>query len=253
MAEVHSLRENRLFQTDGRALVVAMDHARRAPQITGLNRPNEIIETVVGAGADAVLLPHGSAAAATAVVGNAGVWLSADTTPAIASRSVENALRLGADGLKIEIYPYSSDRETLQNLLAVASECGKWGLPLMVEAVPFGWADIDKRTTETITTACRIASDGGADYVKAFYTGDTDSFRTLVEYCSVPVFVLGGAKTDSDRDVLAMVRDAMDAGAVGITMGRNIWGHGNVAGMTRALAAIIHDDASVDDAYSHLG
>ena len=60
----------------------------------------------------------------------------------------------------IEIYPYSSDRETLQNLLAVASECGKWGLPLMVEAVPFGWADVDKRTTETITTACRIASPG---------------------------------------------------------------------------------------------
>ena len=252
MAKTRSLRENRLFQADGRALVVAMDHARRAGQITGLIRANEIIETAVGAGADAVLLPHGSAAAATAVVGSAGVWLSVDTTPAIASGTVERALRLGVDGIKIEIYPYSNDRETLVNLSAMASECGKWGLPLMVEAVPFGWADADKRTTETITASCRIASDGGADYVKTFYTGDTDSFRTLIDNCSVPVLVLGGPKTDSDRDVLTMVRDAMDAGAVGITMGRNIWGHDNVTAMTRALAAIIHDDASVDAAHRHL-
>jgi fructose-bisphosphate aldolase/2-amino-3,7-dideoxy-D-threo-hept-6-ulosonate synthase len=122
----------------------------------------------------------------------------------------------------------------------------------MVEAVPFGWAGVDQRTTETITASCRIASDGGADYFKAFYTGDPDSFRTLIDYCSVPVLVLGGPKTDSDRDVLTMVRNAMDAGAVGITMGRNIWGHDNVAGMTRALAAIIHDNASVETAYRHL-
>jgi DhnA family fructose-bisphosphate aldolase class Ia len=253
MTRARSLRESRLFPADGRALVVAMDHARRARQVTGLIRANEIIETVVGAGADAVLLPHGSAVAASDVVESAGVWLSVDTTPAIASGAVERALRLGVDGIKIEIYPYSGDRETLQNLSAMASECGKWGLPLMVEAVPFGWTGADKRTAETIIASCRIASDGGADYVKAFYTGDTDSFRTLIDNCSVPVLVLGGPKTDSDRDVLTMVRDAMDAGAVGVTMGRNIWRHDDVAGMTRALAAIIHDDASVDTAYRHLG
>jgi DhnA family fructose-bisphosphate aldolase class Ia len=52
MAKARSLRENRLFRTNGRALVVAMDHARRAPQVTGLIRPNEIIETVADASVD---------------------------------------------------------------------------------------------------------------------------------------------------------------------------------------------------------
>ena len=123
MAQTRSLRESRLFQADGSALVVAMDHARRARQVTGLIRANEIIETVVGAGADALLLPHGSAVAASAVVGSAGVWLSVDPTPATASGAVERALRLGVDGIKIEIYPYSGDRQTLENLSAMASEC----------------------------------------------------------------------------------------------------------------------------------
>jgi len=63
------------------------------------------------------------------------------------------------------------------------------------------------------------------------------------------VLILGGPKSDSDRGILQMVRDAMDVGAVGITMGRNVWGHVNIEGMTAALAAIIHEDASVDTAY----
>ena len=75
----------------------------------------------------------------------------------------------------------------------------------------------------------------------------------LVDNCTVPVLILGGPKADSDFDTLSMVRDAMDAGAIGITMGRNIWGHDNVAGITAALAAIIHDDASAESAAKLIG
>jgi len=251
MPEISSLRENRLFRSNGRAIVVAMDHARRTTAITGLIHANDIIRAVAGAGADAVLLPYGSATAATGVIGDCGIWMSVDTSAGTAATTVERALRIGVDGIKIEIYPYSGDDQLL-TMATMAGECRKWGMPLMVEAVPFGWAGADKRTTETITAACRIASDGGADYVKAFYTGDVESFRTLIANCSVPVLVLGGPKTDSDRAVLQMVREAMDAGAIGITMGRNIWGHDNVPGMIAALTAIVHNDASVDDAYMNL-
>ena len=253
MSSNRSLREARLFRQSGRALVVAMDHARGARDITGLKDANTIIETVVGAGADAVLLPHGSAANAPDVIGSGGIWMSVDSTPATAATTVEKALRVGVDGIKIEIYPWSGDVETITNMTSMAGECQKWGMPFMVESVPFGWAGADKRTTETIIGASRIASEGGADYVKTFYTGDPESFATLIANCSVPVLVLGGPKVDSDRSVLEMVREAIDAGAVGITMGRNIWGHDNPAGMTAALAAIIHDDASVDAAYKHIG
>ena len=122
----------------------------------------------------------------------------------------------------------------------------------MVEAIPFGWPKADKKTNEQIAAACRIASEAGADYVKSFYTGDKSSFTEVIENCSVPVLILGGAKIISDREILTMVRDAIDVGAVGITMGRNIWGHKNISGITAALEAIIHNDASVETSYKLL-
>ncbi|MEM7118922.1 MAG: hypothetical protein AAF614_41275 [Chloroflexota bacterium] len=253
-----TLRERRLFRDSGRALVVAMDHSRAFDTITGLKDPNAIISKVMDGGADAILAPHGTALASAEVLGNGGLWLSVDTTPQTVAPIVESALRLGADGIKAEVFPWCqpeddyfgrySGTETIMNMVALAAECHKWGMPLMVEAIPYGWPKADKRTPETTAAACRIASEAGADYVKSFYTGDKESFKNLIDNCTVPVLILGGVKVESSRDVLKMVRDAMDCGAVGITMGRNIWGHDNVAGMTAALAAIIHDDASVETA-----
>jgi len=235
-----------------------MDHSRSFNTITGLRNPNEIISEVIEGGADAVLAPYGTASGSAEVLGNGGFWLSVDTTPETAAPIVERALRLGVDGIKAEIYPWCkrgddcfgrySGKETILHTVALAAECHKWGLPLMVEAIPYGWPKADKRTPETTAAACRIASETGADYVKSFYTGDKASFKVLVDNCTVPVLILGGVKAESPCDTLAMVRDAMDSGAVGITMGRNIWGHDNVAGMTAALASIIHDDASVESA-----
>jgi len=139
--------------------------------------------------------------------------------------------------------------ESIVNAANLATECRKWNIPLMVESIPFGWPKADNRNPEIIAAAARVASELGADYVKTFYTGDKDSFSKVVQNSLVPVLVLGGPKIDSDLEVLQMVRDAIDAGAVGITMGRNIWGHTNVVGMSAALTNIIHDDASAETAY----
>ena len=105
------------------------------------------------------------------------------------------------------------------------------------------------RTPEKVAAAARVASEAGAYYVKTFYTGDKKSFKEVLDNCSVPVLILGGPKIDTDLEILQMVHDAMDVGAAGITIGRNIWGHSNVAGITSALAEIIHNDASVENAY----
>ena len=113
------------------------------------------------------------------------------------------ALRLGVDGIKVEIFPWckpeddyfskSSGNETVPNAVCLASECQKWGLHLMVETIPFGWPKADKKTNEQIAAACRVASEAGADYVKSFYTGDKSSFKEVIDNCSVPVLILGGA------------------------------------------------------------
>jgi len=255
---MRTLRERQLFRNNGRALVVAMDHSRSFDTITQLKDPNRIISEVMDGGADAVLTPYGTASGAAEVLGNGGLWLSVDTPAHTVGTVVELALRLGVHGIKSEVYPWCergddcfgsySGRETVLNTMALAAECKKWGLPLMVEAIPYGWPRADKRTPETTAAACRVASEAGADYVKSFYTGDKESFKTLIDNCPVPVLILGGIKTETTRDTLRMVRDAMDSGAVGITMGRNIWGHDNVAGITAALAAVIHDDTSVEAA-----
>ena len=256
MPNKKNFRERRLFRDNGRSLVVAMDHPRVFDTITGLKDANAVISKVIDGGADAVLAPYGTAAGSSEVLGNAGLWLSVDTTKDTVTSVVEMALRLGVDGIKVEIFPWckpeddyfskSNGNETVLNAICLASECQKWGLPLMVETIPFGWPKADKKTNEQIAAACRVASEAGADYVKSFYTGDKLSFKEVIDNCSVPVLILGGAKIISDREILMMVRDAIDVGAVGITMGRNIWGHKNISGITSALEAIIHNDASVD-------
>jgi DhnA family fructose-bisphosphate aldolase class Ia len=96
--------------------------------------------------------------------------------------------------------------------------------------------------------AVRVASEEGADFIKTWYTGDPSSFSKVVDYSLVPVLIAGGPKAENERDVLEMVRGAMDAGAAGIAMGRKIWQSPDPAGMVRALAAIIREGASVDDA-----
>ena len=259
MKKQQTLRTRRLFRDNNRALVVAMDHARVFETLTGLKDSNNIIKTVISAGADAILTPYGSTSIAAEVLGNGGCWLSVDVTPETVVPIVEMAIRLGVDGIKVEAYPWCtreddyfkrfSGTESVLNTVCLAGECQKWGLPLMVESIPGGWPKADLRTPEKVAAAARVASETGADYVKTFYTGDKRSFKEVLDNCSVPVLILGGPKIDTDLAILEMVHDAMDVGAAGITMGRNIWGHSNIEGITSALAEIIHNDASVESAY----
>ena len=259
MLKEKNLRTRRLFRNNDRSLVIAMDHARVFDTVTGLKNIAAVVKAVRAGGADAILTPWGSTVAAAEALGGGGCWLSVDITPQSIQSTVEMALRLGVDGIKVEIYPWCDPKddyfkryhgnESVLHGMQLAAECQKWFIPLMIESVPGGWPNETMRTPEMVAAASRVAAEAGADYVKTFYTGDKESFRTVLENCTVPVLILGGPKSDSDRGILQMVRDAMDVGAVGITMGRNVWGHANTEGMTAALAAIIHEDASVDTAY----
>ena len=90
----------------------------------------------------------------------------------------------------------------------------------------------------------------GADVVKtAFPTGaSVDAFRAIVESCFVPVVVLGGAAMGDDAALLGMVEKAMAAGAAGVAIGRNVWQHGNPAGIARALQAVVHGGEKAESA-----
>ena len=132
-------------------------------------------------------------------------------------------------------------------------DCHKWGLPVTAEALPRGFEKAeDSRTPENITFACRQSVELGADIVKTNYTGDMESFRQLTESVYAPVVILGGAKKVPEQQLLQEIRDALDSGAAGIAMGRNIWGHDNPVGYTAAISKLIHEDCSVEVALKEM-
>jgi len=183
-------------------------------------------------------------------VGRAGVWLSVDAESSFPQQIVETALRIGADGVKCMVYPGWDERpQSVAQFTALAFACRAWGMPVMAEVIPGGFvASAELRTPEKIAAGARIAVEAGADVIKTFYTGDAESFRLVVEYCPAPLVVLGGERAANDAALLQSVRDALDAGASGVAIGRNIWQHPHPAKITAALAALIHRGATVEPA-----
>lgn len=244
-------RLSRLFGADNRCLVVALDHAGFMDKpLRGLESPGEVLRQTASAGADAFLVTPGSASRYSENMGRAGLWLSVDTAPVLAERVVKEALRLGADGLKCMVYPnWDARPNSVADFFALALACREWNLPIMAEVIPGGFmAGPDMRAPEIIAAGARVAFEAGADVIKTIYTGSPESFAKVKAYCPAPIIVLGGERAKDDYTVLQSVRDAMDAGAAGVAIGRNVWQHPHPGKMTAALSTLAHGDTSVDDA-----
>ncbi len=88
----------------------------------------------------------------------------------------------------------------------------------------------------------------GADIVKVSYTGSVESFREVTAGCSIPVVIAGGAKMDSDQEILEIVKGSIDAGGAGVSIGRNVFQHRDPKKMVKAISSIVNDKKSVVDA-----
>ncbi len=91
-----------------------------------------------------------------------------------------------------------------------------------------------------------MAAELGATFVKTYYCED---FENVTNMCPVPVVIAGGKKTP-EKEALQMAKNAINAGAVGVDMGRNIFQSDKPIGMIKAVRAIVHEDTSVDEAYN---
>jgi putative autoinducer-2 (AI-2) aldolase len=100
------------------------------------------------------------------------------------------------------------------------------------------------RNARYLGLACRIAAEQGAHLVKTYYCED---FESVVRSCPIPIIVAGGKKTP-EREALELTFNSVTRGAVGVDMGRNIFQAADPVGMIRAVRAIVHDKASVEDA-----
>ena len=169
---------------------------------------------------------------------------------------LEDALRLGADAVAVTITVGTEHQGELMGMLGrMVRDAAPVGLPVVAHIYPKGEMvpEDERYAVRWCQYAARVGAEVGVDLVKTSYTGSAESFRQVVEACPVPVVAAGGPDLDSPRAVLEMARGVVEAGAAGVTYGRNVWGADDIPAMVRALKAVVHDGISVDDALSRLG
>jgi len=168
--------------------------------------------------------------------------------------SVDNAVRLGADAVSVHInVGAKQEAQMLSTLGKVACECDDYGMPLLAMMYPRGPNIKDSHAVDVVAHAARLGAELGADIIKTNYTGDVESFKDVVSSCPVPVIIAGGPKMETSRDVLQMVKDSITAGGAGFSIGRNVFQHEDPTKIVKALSAIVHKEASVNEALKILG
>ena len=157
--------------------------------------------------------------------------------------SVQDAIRVNASALAMSIFVGSKyEKQTIVNLGNLVNEAEQYGIPVL--AVTAVGKDM-VRDARYLSLACRIAAEQGAHIVKTYYCND---FEKVVNSCPVPVIIAGGKKIP-EREALELTYNAIKAGAVGVDMGRNIWQSNSPVAMIKAVRAIVHGNADVNQAY----
>lgn len=241
----------------GNCVIVPMDHGISIGPTAGLYDMKKTVDDVANGGATAVLMHKGLIRYSHRSSGNdigLILHLSASTDLGVTSNSkvlvatVEEAIKTGADAVSVHI---NVGAETEPDMLAdvgrISRDCEEWGMPLLVMAYARGPKIENSYDPQAIAHAARVATELGADVVKCSYTGDPDTFKDVVRGALAPVVIAGGPKMDSDEAILRMVYDSIQAGGHGVSIGRNVFQHRNVEGMTRAISDIVLNGYTVEE------
>jgi fructose-bisphosphate aldolase / 2-amino-3,7-dideoxy-D-threo-hept-6-ulosonate synthase len=248
------IRLNRLIQAETQSAVIyAFDHGMTSPQLLpGLLHAPEQVRRGIAGGANVLMLSRG-------IIRQVAGEFRRDTSLALmltASASgrpggnvispvgsVEEALRLGADAVVVFVaLGTEQEADMISYLSDVGEACEQLGMPLIAEAeYPTTYQSLDTLASQYgvdyLLRNARMCAELGADIVKTNWTGDTNSYRYLVEATGVPVVVAGGSLV-SDKELLERMEAARAAGAVGCSVGRNIFEHRDPEGITRAICMI---------------
>jgi predicted phospho-2-dehydro-3-deoxyheptonate aldolase len=241
-----------------RTVIIPMDHGVTVGPIEGLADMRDTISKVVSGGANAILMHKGIVRAGHRGTGrdvgliihlSGGTSLSPDPNAKELVCTVEEAIKLGADAVSVHInLGADTDKEMLRQLGQISERCFEWQMPLVTMMYTRGAKIKDEYDVKNVKHAARVGAELGADIVKVVYTGSVESFTEVVDGCTVPVVIAGGAKMGSDEDIFRMVEGALQAGAQGISIGRNAFQHKNPTKMVQALSKMVHHGASVDEA-----
>lgn len=265
-------RLSRVFNPkDGRTLMLAFDHGYFQGPTTGLERIDQTIlplEPFV----DCLMLTRGiqrsvvpastqkaialRASGGTSMVSLMDEWESTGNEPGLRrpgyeplsneclACSIEDALRLNASVLAVQVFIGSQhERQTLENMTRLIDEANRYGIAVMgVVAVGRAMA----RTPQYFRLATRIMAELGCHLVKCYYTDE--EFETVTSCCPVPIVIAGGKKLP-ELDALKMSYNALEQGASGVDMGRNIFQADSPIAMVQAVRAVVHEGAKPEEAY----
>lgn len=256
------LRLRRLLGPDGRGVVVPMDHGVSDGPVAGLERPVDALARVRAGGADSIIIHKGLVRALAPQLGSLGFWLHVSAGTALnpdpndkrVVATVEEALRLGADGVSCHVNVGAKEESRMvEDMGRLATECDRLGVPLLAMMYPRGHEIRNPHDLKLVAHVARLGYELGADVLKVPYTGAPETFREVVRAVDAPVLISGGPKAETDRAFLSMVHGSLEAGGAGVSVGRNLWQHKDPTGITRAVARLVHDRVGLEDALHELG
>jgi len=236
----------------GRSVMLACDHGYFMGPTHRLENPQKTIEPLVGY-ADTLSVTRGilrncidpkwDTPILLRVSGGTSV-LHEDLSNEGITTSMKEAVRLNAAAVSLSIFIGTDhEKQTLLNLAQLVNEGEEYGMPVM--AITAVGKELEKRDARYLSLACRIAAEIGAHIVKTYFCED---FSRVVNGCPVPLVVAGGPKLNSEADLFQLAHDAIEQGAVGVDMGRNIRQNDNPVAMIKAIRAVVHDNATVREA-----
>lgn len=253
-----SIRLERIFNRNTqRTIIVPLDHGVTVGPIFGLVDLKNTIDKVTEGGANAVLMHKGLVRCGHREHGrdvgliihlSASTKLSPFPNTKVLVGSVEDAIKIGADGVSVHVnLGDESEKEMLQNLGEISSSANRWGIPVLAMIYARGPKIKNEYDPEVVAHCARVGEELGADAVKVNYTGDIESFKHVVEGCCIPVVIAGGPKMKNKRDLIQMVYDSVQAGGSGLSVGRNIFQDQDPVSLVKVLYKIVHLDYTVDE------
>ncbi len=246
-------RMNRIFKPqDGRTVMLAVDHGYFLGPVSKLEEPEKTIKPLLPY-TDALMLTRGVLRNCVSADIDVPMVLRVSGGNSIIGKDLSNegitvamkdAVRLNVAAVALSVYiGTDNEHQTLLNLTKLIDEGQEYGIPVL--AVTAVGKELEKRDSKYLSLCCRVAAELGAHMVKTYYC---DDFEKVVKSCPVPLVIAGGPKLNTELDALELAYHAIQCGARGVDMGRNIWQSSNPVGMIKAIRAIVHENAATKKA-----
>jgi putative autoinducer-2 (AI-2) aldolase len=236
-------RLSRIFNpATGKTVMLAFDHGYFQGPTTGIERLDLSIPPLIPF-ADVLMCTRGALRTTIPPATNKPIVLRASAGQSILTElsneliavDIEDAIRLNAAALAAQVYIGGEyEHKSIGNVIKLIDLGSRYGIPTL--AVTGVGSDM-KRDQRYFSLATRICAEIGANYVKSYYF--EPGFEKVVAGCSVPIVIAGGKKIP-EIDALNMAYKAVNQGAAGVDMGRNIFQSDCPSGMLEAVNAVVH-------------